>query len=98
MSGERLREINAALEAFGTKVVVIEGRGRSLVATRALRAGDVVLCERPFAFVLLQNHTASRCASCFRTLSRKLQCARCKTVAYVGLVFLLCVLLVCARC
>jgi SET and MYND domain-containing protein len=51
------------------------------MATRSLRAGDVVLCERPFAYVIHRDRLQDCCANCFRKGAQS-RCGKCKTVMY----------------
>jgi SET and MYND domain-containing protein len=58
-------------------------RGRYLTAARALRPGEVVLSNVPYAATLLDSAVASRCSYCFvRPASSLLRCSRCQYAQY----------------
>ena len=61
-----------------------ERRGRHLVATAALRAGDVVLEADPYVAVLLDQHRATRCDHTFAPGANLLRCSRSKAARYAS--------------
>ncbi|KFK40323.1 histone-lysine n-methyltransferase ashr2 [Arabis alpina] len=68
------------------RVTEIEGRGRSLVSTQSLRAGEVILRESPLllysAFPFLSS-TSPYCDHCFRSLpSSPQKCQSCSLVLF----------------
>lgn len=89
---------NPLLSRFGVEIALTAERGRGLVATRALKAGDVVLCgttplrrvhshqcraEQAFAAVVHKDSFEFRCCGCFGKLpEQKLMCGQCKTSRY----------------
>eukprot|EP01116_Phalansterium_solitarium_P007887 TRINITY_DN2090_c0_g1_i1.p1 TRINITY_DN2090_c0_g1~~TRINITY_DN2090_c0_g1_i1.p1 ORF type:complete len:768 (-),score=230.89 TRINITY_DN2090_c0_g1_i1:53-2356(-) len=52
-------------------------RGRFVVATAPVDAGQALLQEEPYAAVLLREHEASRCHHCFRASIALLPCDGC---------------------
>jgi len=48
------------------KIMQIPGRGRGLVATRAIKSGEPILWEEPLAWELEEPWRERRCASCAR--------------------------------
>ncbi|KAK6917043.1 SET domain [Dillenia turbinata] len=76
----------------GTKLVKlteIQGRGRALVASQSLTAGQVLLRDSPLllysALPLLHHHSHHYCSNCFRTLSSSsssiVSCSSCSSHA-----------------
>lgn len=63
--------------------------GRHIVANRALKAGDIVATEEPFATVVHEKTVNQRCASCFVDNQLDLiPCSRCQkglTSAYLAI-------------
>ncbi|CAE8724519.1 unnamed protein product, partial [Polarella glacialis] len=53
----------------------LAGRGRGVVATRRLAAGEAVLLEEPWAVVLLADELGSRCDFSLRPCDKLLRCA-----------------------
>lgn len=59
-------------------------RGRGLFATKAFKAGEAIVAERPYASVWLSPDAKSSCSLCFTRLGKKaVKCASCKT-SYCG--------------
>ena len=55
-------------EASAFRVLSSESMGRSLVASRPLRAGEVLLRCLPWCAILADEHIGRRCAGCMRQL------------------------------
>lgn len=59
-------------------------KGRHLVCTRAFKAGDCVLKQRPFAAVLNEDALKQRCDACYALSSSLSVCSRSKLARWVG--------------
>ena len=46
------------------RVADVAGKGRGLLATKAIERGDLVGEEEPFAFVVIQKHRSKLCHQC----------------------------------
>lgn len=70
---------NPQLQKFGVEIVVDNDKGRSIVATKDLTPGNVVMVEAPFAFSLHSDQLHKRCASCFNLIDKQpMACANCQ--------------------
>ncbi|XP_069705768.1 SET and MYND domain-containing protein 4-like [Periplaneta americana] len=56
--------------------------GRYIAATRNLEPGDVLVVEKPFASVLLQEHFKTHCYNCLQPSVCLIPCFYCSTVMY----------------
>ncbi len=68
-----------------TTIQDTEDRGRVLVATKAYRAGDVVLVDEPFQSMLLMEKVESLCSRCYRHApagTALLRCSSCRRSMY----------------
>lgn len=59
-----------------------DSRGRHLLAQHKIKAGDVLIVEKPYAAVLLPDSSLTHCHSCFVKVSSPIPCAFCCTVQY----------------
>ncbi|XP_063227360.1 SET and MYND domain-containing protein 4-like isoform X2 [Bacillus rossius redtenbacheri] len=59
-----------------------DAMGRSVVATRDVSVGDVLLMEEPFAAVLLPRCYHTHCYHCFRRCRALVPCWRCSVVMF----------------
>ncbi|XP_033753100.1 SET and MYND domain-containing protein 4-like [Pecten maximus] len=67
----------------GLKMEQTGEKGRHLVATQDLGAGDTLIVEKPFAAVLLPDHYDCHCHHCFGQLDMLvIPCDRCTQVRY----------------
>lgn len=58
-------------------------QGRLLQASQAIKSGDTLIVERPFAAVLLPDHYSTHCHHCFAVLpTNPIGCLQCSTVLY----------------
>ena len=73
-----LARLNARLAPLGVAAEVRPNRGRSLVVTRAFKAGDVVLSSSAFAAAILPELAPLRCSGCFERSSHLMRCGACK--------------------
>ncbi|EDO31792.1 predicted protein [Nematostella vectensis] len=74
---EKFVSISKALDIKYT-----EEKGRHTIAARDINIGDVLLVEKPFASVLLQEQSKSHCHQCFVHILAPLPCSYCTTVRY----------------
>lgn len=76
--------LKAESVAEGVRVVVIEGKGRGIVATREFQPGDVVLKEAPYAAVAILEELDTTCSGEFTPLNTATasRCSACKSVRY----------------
>lgn len=66
---------------FPWKIVVKPRRGRCAIATRVIKAGELVISEQALVFVPRSNYRTSACHICCKDLSESspgVQCASCK--------------------
>uniref|UniRef100_A0A2P2I4E0 SET and MYND domain-containing protein DDB_G0284059-like n=1 Tax=Hirondellea gigas TaxID=1518452 RepID=A0A2P2I4E0_9CRUS len=63
-------------------VVVIEGRGRCVIANRDIRAGSVVMVDKPYASVVNADQLHQRCNNCCRRCLTSLPCLHCAVVVF----------------
>ncbi|XP_069133259.1 SET and MYND domain-containing protein 4-like [Argopecten irradians] len=67
----------------GIRMEQTTDKGRHLVATQELQAGDTLIVEKPFAAVLLPDHYDSHCHHCFGQLDPLvIPCGRCTHIRY----------------
>ena len=57
-------------------------KGRYLTAAKKFRAGDIILSNIPYAYVVLNSSIESRCSYCFIKSENLLRCSRCKYLKY----------------
>jgi hypothetical protein len=79
--------IAAAFAGFDVEVRSLAGRGRGVVARRAMDAGDLVLDARPMSCVVSDKYSRTHCHACFQPLpplaSSAVSCrAKCGGVVY----------------
>ena len=87
----RAREGRWLMSSLGERVAVrrAEGRGRCLVATARLRAGEEVLATQPYASCLNDDQRATRCDHTFASAEdvvggALLRCSRSKVARYAS--------------
>lgn len=68
--------------SFLWRVDRAEGRGRLLRTTRAVRAGECVLQEKPYGLVALNVHRSALCAVCLRAADPDVCCDDCSRVFF----------------
>jgi tetratricopeptide (TPR) repeat protein len=73
----------AASKAFDLAVSPL--RGRYPIASQDIQIGDVLLAEKPYASVLLPNHSNTHCHHCLARIIAPLPCSQCVTVRYCSL-------------
>ncbi|XP_078000024.1 protein-lysine N-methyltransferase SMYD4-like [Glandiceps talaboti] len=56
--------------------------GRYAVATRDIKAGDVLIVEKPYASVVLLPCNATHCQHCYKNVLAPIPCKQCASVAY----------------
>ena len=57
-------------------------RGRHTLATRDIRAGEVIMVDRPYASILLPDKYATHCHHCFNRTEAPLPCVQCTIVRF----------------
>ncbi|KAI5062076.1 hypothetical protein GOP47_0022615 [Adiantum capillus-veneris] len=65
---------------FPWKVVIRSGRGRCAIATRDIKAGELIVSEQALAFVLRSSYRTAACHNCckdFTEASTGIQCQQC---------------------
>ena len=63
-------------------VVYTPEQGRHLIAKRRIKPGEIVLIEKPFASVVLDNRYYSHCHHCFKRDITTLPCPGCATAKF----------------
>ncbi|XP_065830200.1 histone-lysine N-methyltransferase SMYD3-like isoform X2 [Oscarella lobularis] len=64
------------------RVADVAGKGRGLLATKAIERGDLVGEEEPFAFVVIQKHRSKLCHQCANSVQSLSRCSKCKFAYY----------------
>ncbi|XP_076668349.1 protein-lysine N-methyltransferase SMYD4 isoform X2 [Andrena cerasifolii] len=84
VDGKRHAVLEASSDALALQIN--EKRGRHLVATRNIKAGSVLIVERPFSFSTNKEALKRNCLHCHVTLkledSVKIPCHSCRTVSF----------------
>jgi hydrogenase maturation factor HypE len=77
------RSLKAETPVQGVKIVLVEGKGRGMVATQAFKAGDVIIEEAPYAAVVSSQAIDSVCSGLLSPLTDAAvasMCGGCKLV------------------
>ena len=67
---EHLRQTHEVFTSLSAAcdVAYTENKGRFIVSKRNLKPGETILVEKPYASVLLLDHTLSHCHHCFKRI------------------------------
>ncbi|XP_033119969.1 histone-lysine N-methyltransferase SMYD3-like [Anneissia japonica] len=68
------------MDRLAIKVEQIKGKGRGLVATKDLKAGDIIFTEEPYSFCLSQLE--NKCDYCLSDKKNLLFCSTCRLQKY----------------
>uniref|UniRef100_A0A7S3D0Q7 Uncharacterized protein n=1 Tax=Palpitomonas bilix TaxID=652834 RepID=A0A7S3D0Q7_9EUKA len=71
-----------SIEAFGIRLEERRGRGRCVIANKPFRAGEVVLRNSAFSYILQSKVAAERCHHCFQRKGKPMSCNGCKRARY----------------
>lgn len=74
-----MEELQEALQSRGLTVSNLPEKGRSVVATRDFKPGEVIISQEPY--VCVPNN--SRCEGCFTDINPK-KCSACQVVRFCG--------------
>ena len=58
------------------------GRGRYVAAGRAVKCGELIAVERPYAWMLDRGETKALCWHCMRAMAAPVPCPRCSGVMF----------------
>lgn len=80
---ERKKAYEDGLKPFPILLKAKKSVGRYLVASRTIKAGEVILSERPVAAILFQQYCQTHCGTCFNRLAKEsIMCSGCKSQCF----------------
>ena len=84
VTAPKISDVNQIFPCAGKSFSIVDepGKGRHAIATEDIRAGDVIIVEKPYTSICLQSSFETHCYGCLNRYVVSYPCQNCASVSY----------------